>query len=199
MDYQHFLRSRRSIRRFKPEPVPASLLETLLTTAIHAPSAHNLQPWRFVVMQSPQSREQLANGIAERYQYDMQKEGAPEEDIQGRVDRTHRRIQDAPVVILLCRDIIDVKQSPSLRGQQAETTLATQSVALAGLQLLQAAHAAGLSGAWVCWPLFTGHKIQTVLKLPRSWEPQAMFFIGYADEEPQPKDLKSIDQVVKYL
>jgi coenzyme F420-0:L-glutamate ligase / coenzyme F420-1:gamma-L-glutamate ligase len=199
MNYQDFLRSRRSVRRFKPDQVPEALLKNILTTAAHAPSAHNLQPWRFVIVQGQDSRERLANGIADRYRFNMEKEGTPDQEIQGRVEQTHTRIQEAPLIILLCRDITDIKQEFSLRGQQAETTMATQSVALAGLQLLQAAHAEGLAGTWICWPVFTSSKIKTSLKLPHTWEPQAMFFIGYADEKPDPKELKSLDEIVKTL
>ncbi|MEW5941732.1 MAG: nitroreductase family protein, partial [Chloroflexota bacterium] len=45
-----FLRTRRSIRRFKPDPVPGEVVSRILATATYAPSAHNLQPWRFIVI-----------------------------------------------------------------------------------------------------------------------------------------------------
>src|SRR5687768_2063471 len=51
-ELHNFLRTRRSIRRFKPDPVPASVIEEILTTATYAPSAHNRQPWRFAVLAS---------------------------------------------------------------------------------------------------------------------------------------------------
>jgi nitroreductase len=44
-----FLRSRRSIRRFKPDPIPGEMIQRFLENAEYAPSAHNLQPWRFVL------------------------------------------------------------------------------------------------------------------------------------------------------
>src|ERR1041385_6062917 len=49
-DLHNFLRTRRSIRRFKPEPIPDSVIQSILTTATYAPSAHNRQPWRFCVV-----------------------------------------------------------------------------------------------------------------------------------------------------
>ncbi len=42
--------ARRSIRRYRDQPIPDALLETLLTAAGWAPSAHNRQPWRFAVL-----------------------------------------------------------------------------------------------------------------------------------------------------
>ena len=41
---------RRSIRAYKPEAIPADVVETLLTAAVHAPTARNSQPWQFIVV-----------------------------------------------------------------------------------------------------------------------------------------------------
>ncbi len=51
------IRNRRSIRRYRPDPVARDVIETLLTAAIWAPSAHNRQPWRFCVIESPEPRD----------------------------------------------------------------------------------------------------------------------------------------------
>jgi len=51
MQPTRLLKTRRSIRRFRPDHLPEDLARRLLETAIHAPSAHNLQPWRFVIVQ----------------------------------------------------------------------------------------------------------------------------------------------------
>jgi nitroreductase len=51
--------SRRSIRKFKPQPVPREHLEEILSLALKAPSSNNLQPWRVVVVQEPALKEQL--------------------------------------------------------------------------------------------------------------------------------------------
>ncbi len=60
MDTSEAIRSRRSVRRFRPDPVPADRIERLLDAARWAPSGLNNQPWRFVVVQAPEVREQLA-------------------------------------------------------------------------------------------------------------------------------------------
>ncbi len=51
--------TRRSIRRFKPEPIPKEKLEEILSLALKAPSSNNLQPWRVVVVQNPELKERL--------------------------------------------------------------------------------------------------------------------------------------------
>jgi coenzyme F420-0:L-glutamate ligase/coenzyme F420-1:gamma-L-glutamate ligase len=194
-----FLRSRRSIRRFKPKPIPAPTLDRILETALYAPSAHNLQPWQFIVVASSVARAQLADSIAQKYHLDMTTDGAPETEIRNRVVRTRNRIHEAPIVIVLCRDIAKVERQPDESRQEAEIKMAEQSVALAGLQLLLAAHAEGLAGTWVCWPLFTSNEIQRSLALPESWKPEAMFFLGYPAEEAAPRQLKTMDEVVKFI
>jgi inorganic pyrophosphatase len=56
-----WMRTRRSIRRFLPQVVEPDVIRTVLQAATWAPSAHHRQPWRFVVLSTPQSRQSLAN------------------------------------------------------------------------------------------------------------------------------------------
>ena len=51
---------RRSIRAFDPAPIPHADLEAILETVLRAPSAFNVQPWRFVVVESPAAKQDLA-------------------------------------------------------------------------------------------------------------------------------------------
>jgi coenzyme F420-0:L-glutamate ligase/coenzyme F420-1:gamma-L-glutamate ligase len=194
-DLTAFLRSRRSIRRFKPDPVPVPVIEQLLITATYAPSAHNNQPWRFVAMTEKNAKERLAQAITDKFQADLTADGEAADQIREQVERSRRRILEAPLIVILCRETTAIRPQPDQIRQQAESTMATQSVALAGLQLLLAAEAQGLSGTWICWPLYTSQEIQDGLKLPPTWEPQGMLFIGYADKEPKPKELKPLEEV----
>jgi coenzyme F420-0:L-glutamate ligase / coenzyme F420-1:gamma-L-glutamate ligase len=88
---------------------------------------------------------------------------------------------------------------PDEKRQQAECTMAMQSVAAAGLQLLLAAHAEGLGGVWVCSPLFAQETIQKTLDLPATWQPQGMFFVGYSVEIPEARERKSIENISLFL
>jgi nitroreductase len=47
------------VTRFKPDPIPEELLETLLEAACRTPSPWNLQPWQFVVLRSPEARARV--------------------------------------------------------------------------------------------------------------------------------------------
>ena len=74
-----------------------------------------------------------------------------------------------------------------------------QSISMAGLQLLLAATAEGLGGVWTCGPLFAPDSVRSVLHLPDPWKPQGMILLGYPDEIPQSKEIKSIEEVVKFI
>ena len=60
------LHTRRSIRRYLDRPVPPALIDQLLDAATWAPSAHNRQPWRFVVIETAAVKAQLADRLGER-------------------------------------------------------------------------------------------------------------------------------------
>ncbi|MCE9647814.1 MAG: nitroreductase family protein [Chloroflexi bacterium] len=196
-DLHDFLRTRRSIRRFKPDPVPDAVIERILTTATYAPSAHHRQPWRFAVLTDPAAKEKLATAMAIEFRRDLTGDALSEEEINQKANRSIDRIIGAPVVIVLCADMSDMDAYPDERRNKAEYSMAVQSAANAGMQLLLAAHAEGIGSVWVCSPLFAQTSVRTALALPNSWEPQAMYFIGYPVGIPEPRQRKSIKEITK--
>jgi F420 biosynthesis protein FbiB-like protein len=196
---QDFLRTRRSIRRFKPDPVPDSVIENILTTAAFAPSAHNRQPWRFCVVTDLSVKQKLAEAMELEFKHDLENDKLPEAEIQKRIARSRERIISAPVLIILNVDMSDMDVYPDKKRKKAEYLMAVQSVANAGMQLLLAAHAEGLGGVWVCSPLFVQATIQDVLALPKTWEPQAMFFLGHPQDIPEVRERKSIQDISIFI
>jgi nitroreductase len=76
------IEQRRSIRRFKPDPIPDEQIMALLDAARLAPSGSNAQPWRFKIVKDQGTKEKLAQaGYNQAF------------------------IADAPVVIICCADI----------------------------------------------------------------------------------------------
>jgi len=195
----NFLRTRRSIRRFKPDPVSDSVIQNILTTATFAPSAHNRQPWRFCVITDSSIKTKLADAMAIEFERDLEKDKLPPAEIQKRTTRSRERIITAPVVIILSVDMTDMDVYPDEKRNQAEYLMAVQSVANAGMQMLLAAHAEGLGGVWVCSPLFVQETIHNILELPKTWEPQAMFFLGQPQDIPEVRERKSIREISIFL
>ncbi len=198
-ELQEFLRTRRSIRRFLPTPIPEAVLNRILETATFAPSAHDRQPWRFVVLNTAAPKLKLSQAVTDKFRLDMTRAGTSEEEIRLRIDRTIQRTTEAPTIVILCMDRKSLNDQPDEASRQAEITMARQSVAAAGLQLLLATPAEGLGGTWICWPLFAPSGVSSALDLPPDWDPQGMIFLGFADETPAAHERKSIKEVVKYL
>lgn len=60
MDVKEAIKQRRSVRSYKPDAVPEESLNRVLEAARLAPSAHNAQAWRFVVVKDEEKKQQLA-------------------------------------------------------------------------------------------------------------------------------------------
>jgi len=177
------IRTRRSIRRYRDQPVPVEVLRRLLDAARWAPSAHNRQPWRFAVVTDPARRDSLARVMGERFRSDLAADGVPGEQIDRQVARSRHRIGTAPALVVVCLSMADMDWYPDARRQEAERTMAVQSVALAAQNLLLAAHGEGLGACWMCAPLFCADVVRDELSLPDDWEAQALITIGYPAEQ----------------
>ena len=112
-------------------------------------------------MTDPAVKMRLGEAITSKMRVDMQAEGADESDIEKRARLSLRRMDEAPLVIVLCRDKTDVRADTP-----EETIMGIQSTALAGLQLLLAAHAEGLGSNWICWALYAQEATRAALELP---------------------------------
>ncbi|HEX2906456.1 MAG TPA: nitroreductase family protein [Phototrophicaceae bacterium] len=189
------LRQRRSIRRYRPEPVPRALIEKVLEAAIWAPSAHNRQPWRLVVIEDAAQHVKLAEAMNARLREDLRADGVADETIEAQAARRYERLTAAPVLVVLCLTMADMSVYPDERRNQCEYVMAVQSAALAGQNLLLAAQEVGLGACWICAPLFCPEIVREVLALPDDWQAQALFTIGYPAETPE-KDRRPLEEVV---
>ncbi len=175
------IRARRSVRHFRREPISQATIEGLLEAARWAPSAHNAQPWRFVVLEDQQRRRDLAHAMAGRFQADLQADGVPAGEALARAARAQARLSEAPAVVLACLTLQDAQVYPDARRAAAEHAMAVQSTALAVENLLLTAHQAGLGACVLCSPLFCPDIVVRELDLPREWEPQAFILLGLAE------------------
>ena len=196
---QSWLRSRRSVRRFLEQPVPRTVLNNILETGISAPSAHNRQPWRFVVMEEDHHKAALADQMAGAFHADLLEDSMVPEQAAHRVIRAKERLLSAPVVVLLCLTMEDMDHYPDDRRMAFEHLMAVQSVAMAGQNILLAAHGEGLGGVWVCSPLFAQPVVRRALNLPESWEPQGLLYLGYPAQVPEPRERKPLGEIVIFM
>ncbi len=173
------LHTRRSLRRYRPELPSQALLEQVLNAAIQAPSAHNRQPWRFVVLRDAEQKAGLARAMGAQLRADLQADGMPAALIEADVQRSWARMTGAPVLVLLCLSMQDMDDYPDAGRGHAEYMMAVQGTAMAGQNLLLAAHALGLGACWMCAPLFCPEVVSRELALPPDWQPQGLVTLGW--------------------
>ena len=190
------LTARRSVRRYQPKAIPRVLVDELLEAAVTAPSAHNRQPWRFAIIETGQHKVALARAMGERLRKDRRGDRDPNADIEADVARSFERITGAPIVIAVCLSMEDMDVYPDAARSVNEYQMAVQSTAMAGQNLLLAAHAAGLGACWLCAPMFCPDTVRDALDLPAHWAPQGMVTLGYAAQAGKPFVRKPMSAVV---
>lgn len=177
------IHQRRSIRRYQQEAVPKSLIDTVLKAGTWAPSAHNRQPWRFAVLQSVTTKEDLALAMGQRLRRDLERDVVPESVIAKDVARSYERLTSAPVLIVVCMSMVDMDRYSDEKRSRNEEIMAIQSTAMAGQNILLAAHGTGLAACWMCAPLFCPALVRDTLSLPDDWEAQGIISMGYPAQE----------------
>lgn len=190
-----WLRTRRSVRKFLPRPVPDEVLRQVLETATWAPSAHNRQPWRFAILKTQSGRQHLADALSTAYRSQLIRDGIDPEQVEQKVFLSHWRITSAPAAVLVCLDPHQGDAYPDPFRQQAELVMGVQGTAMAGCTLLLAAHAVGLAGVWLCAPLFAPQAARQALDLPPAWQPQALVLLGYPENTPPPPERLPLEEV----
>jgi coenzyme F420-0:L-glutamate ligase/coenzyme F420-1:gamma-L-glutamate ligase len=192
------LRSRRTVRRYRSEMPSQAGLERIFETVAQAPSAHNRQPWRFRVIRDPSRKAELAIAMGTRLATDRRNDGDPEDAIAADVARSFKRINEAPVLILVALTRREMDAYPDPDRERAEYVMAVQSTAMAAQNLLLAAHIEGLGACWLCAPLFCPAEVRAALALPEDWEPQGLVTLGYPLKAASDKPRKALNDFVVF-
>jgi F420 biosynthesis protein FbiB-like protein len=169
---------RRSIRRYRPEPLDQALIERILAQALWAPSAHNRQPWRFAVV-AQTKRRTLADAMAARLKRDRLADGDHPAVVAADAARSIARLVEAPALALVALTMQEMDRYPDHRRAQAEFLMAVQSTAMATQNLMLAAQSEGLGSCVLCAPLFCPDTVLEALDLPRDWQPQSLITMGW--------------------
>lgn len=166
MDIMEAIKTRRSIRRYKPTPVPEDLLKTVLNAARLAPSANNAQPWRIIVVRDEDIKVRLVAGA-----------------------HGQKFLAEAPVVLVACG--VPDEAFPTVGGYMSSHVMDV-SIALDHLTL--AAHSIGLGTCWVAW--FKEDKVREALGIPEDVRVVAMTPLGYPDESPERTPRRNLEELV---
>jgi 5,6-dimethylbenzimidazole synthase len=176
-ELETLFRWRRDVRRFRTDPVEASVLDRLLALAQLAPSVGNAQPWRFVKVDDPVRRAAVRRSFeranaAALAAYDGERARLYAELKLSGLDR-------APVQLAAFVDEA-VTAGHGLGRQTMPETLAFSVVgAVYGLWLAARAHGIGLG--WVS--ILDPEEVRRILDVPASWRLIAYLCVGYPEEE----------------
>jgi nitroreductase len=152
MDVLEAIRACRPCAQYQSRPVSPEKLKSVLAAARLTPSQHNMQPWRFVVVQDDERKRLLAQA-----------------------SNRGRLIAEAPAVIVAFAVEEDI---PVTVGGYISAYPLDVAVAVDRLQL--AATAEGLGTNWIIE--FHEEKVRSVLKVPEGIHPIAVIPIGYPAE-----------------
>lgn len=196
LDFLPLARNRRSVRAFQPRPVPRAALEEMLTAATWAPSPHGRQPWRFVVLTRAEPKARLAEAMGDEWRAILAQDGQPTDIVQRRLTISRERIRGAPALILACLYLEDLDRYPDPQRQQAEATMAIQSLGAAIQNMLLAAYTLGLDTGWMCAPLFSPDAVRAALDLDATLIPHALIPVGYAARDPKRRPHRPADELI---
>jgi coenzyme F420-0:L-glutamate ligase/coenzyme F420-1:gamma-L-glutamate ligase len=192
-------RERHVVRRYKPIPVPRDVVEATIEAARWAPSPHGAQPWRFVVITRQDLKEKLATAMAAQWRRNLGMDGLPSDVVDERLRKSQSRITSSPVVIIPCLYMADLHVYPDPARQQAEWTMAVQSLGAAIQNVLLSAYSLGLDTGWMCAPLFCPEVVVGALALSPDLTPHALINMGYGAQDPPRRPHRPVaDLIVMY-
>jgi nicotinate-nucleotide--dimethylbenzimidazole phosphoribosyltransferase len=175
---------RRDIRRFRPDEVPADVLERVLEAAHRAPSVGLMQPWRLIVVRSLDTR--IAVRLLAQRERLRQAERFDERARQF-LDQKIEGIVEAPLGVCVCCDHGDPEVEVLGRGTIPDTDVYSTACAIENLWL--AARAEGLGVGWVSF--YREHDLREVLGIPSRVDPIAYLCLGWPDERPDRPGLEA--------
>jgi nitroreductase len=202
------LRARRSVRRFRDEPVDRGAILRLIEAAVAAPSASNKQPWRFLVVESKERIARMAAAVREATARIASHVPEPSQPSFRAYGDYFTRFEDAPAVVVpihrgssVLSNLVDGSLAPEDRDaiawMERDSGLVGTSLALENLLLM--AHAMGLGASGMTGPLVAEPALRGILEVPDGWGIVALVPVGHPAEEPTPTDRKPVDKVVRWL
>lgn len=171
MTFTEICRTRRSIRRFSPQPLTPVEWRAVIADTLHAPSAGNLQSYEIVSVRDPAKRAELAAAALDQ-----------------------EYVAQAPVVLVFLALPQVAEEEYGMRGAEL---YAVQDATIACTYAMLSAHAHGLGAVWV--GAFQAELVAVTVGAVPGDLPVAMLAIGHADESPRARPRKLAAEMVREL
>lgn len=208
MDLFDAIRTRTSIRKFKPDAVPDQDLRTMIDLATRAPSAGNTQMWRFLAVSNRRLLEKMREIVLRKLdEVSSWPEAQPYEASLCTAKGYSSFFADAPVTIVVLGrpyqsavdSILEARgwDRPGIDALRQKPDI--QSVAAAIQNLSLAAHAMGYGACWMTAPCIAGPELKELLDVQPPWEIIALVPLGIPDEEPHARPRKLLEEVLEFV
>jgi nitroreductase len=160
--FRRLVAGRRSIRRYRERPVDREKIKICLEAARLAPSADNVQPWRFLILDDPELKQRFA------------------QEVFSGIYSKSRFAAKAPVLVLLLArlDIVANRIGRQIQGIHFYFI----DVGIAGEHFVLQAEELGLGTCWIGW--FNTRKARKIAGIPRSYKIVSLLSLGYPERKP---------------
>jgi nitroreductase len=162
------IQKRRSVRKYKEDPIPEKTLRRVLEAARLAPSGSNIQPWKFIIVKDKALKEKLAQASAGQF-----------------------FMAEAPIIIVGCGfpDNCYAHMGRYMKSWSVDVTIALE-------HLILQAQEEGLGTCWI--GSFEEEEVKAILNIPENVKVLALTPLGYPDEIPRFRGRKSLDEIISY-
>lgn len=162
------IKERRSVRGYRPDPIPEEVLLRVLDAARFSPSGKNLQPWKFILVREETLKQRLVEASG-----------------------SQSFIAEAPVVIVACGfpDRCYSRMGNYMKSWPVDVAIAVE-------HLILQAQEEGLGTCWI--GAFEEREIKSILNIPNGVRVLALTPLGYSDENPASRGRKSLEEIVSY-
>ncbi|GAA2642416.1 coenzyme F420-0:L-glutamate ligase [Nonomuraea recticatena] len=176
--------ARRTIRQFSADPVDPEAVRRAVAAGIAAPAPHHTTPWRFVLVESADTRLRLVDAMREAWIADLKGDGFSEESIAKRIRRGDV-LREAPYLVVPCLVMEGSHTYRDDRRNASEREMFVVAMGAGVENFLVQLAVEGLGSAWVSSTMFCRPVVRQVLDLPDSWDPMGCVAVGHAAAPPR--------------
>ncbi len=198
---------RRSIRRFKPHIPEKELLLKMLEAARYAPSATNLQPWKFFVITNPDVKHQMEKVVSNKIDSldttNLARAMGNAENVKTFSREYFLFFRKAPAVVATFFKPYPVAASLGYESnsdsEEKMRMLGIESASAAVQNMLLAAHALDLGTCWLDGPLIARKELEELLNVDEPWRLMCLVAVGYPENVPAPVRRKKLKLISRFI